>query len=260
MRSDSTPRGKGIALPATRAGAGQRACQCSGPLGGRDGAGARCPVPGARCPVPGARCPVQCRTVGIVPALCPEVWRRETGWRALPGARVIRSVDAAVAVRSMFSRAGDGQAVAMHLKDEELASVLSDSLGEHLLAAAYARIGTALSLARVLTPIGNYLIARPAARAAARKITQETDVPLDAAVVIGITAAALHLWRADPMLNQVGDHIGEVPLTRIAGIAVSAGRSWQPVTITLDGGERIELEGRGSVYSVANAFNEHRRQ
>jgi hypothetical protein len=148
----------------------------------------------------------------------------------------------------------------MHLKDDKLASALSDSLGEDLLAAAYARVSTALSLARLLTPLGNYLIARPAARATARKITEETEVPLDAAVVIGITATALHLWRADPMLNQVGEHIGEVPLARIADITVTAGRSWQPVTITMDGGERIELEGRGAVHAVANVFKEYRQQ
>lgn len=147
----------------------------------------------------------------------------------------------------------------MHLKDDQLTSALSSSLGEELLAAAYARISTAFSLARMLTPIGNYLIARPAARAAAHKITQETDVPLDAAVIIGITAAGLHLWRADPMLNQVGDHIGEVPLTRITSIVVTPGRSWQPMTITLEGGEHIQLEGRGAAHAVASAFNDQRR-
>jgi hypothetical protein len=148
----------------------------------------------------------------------------------------------------------------MHLKDDELTSALSSSLGEDLLAAAYARVSTALGLARELTPIGNYLIARPAARAAARKITKETEVPLDAAMVIGITATALHLWRADPMLNQVGDHIGEVLLSRIAAITVTAGRSWQPMTITMEGGEHIELEGRGAAHAVASTFNGYRRE
>jgi hypothetical protein len=148
----------------------------------------------------------------------------------------------------------------MHLKDDELTSALSGSLGEELLAAAYARVPTALSPARLLSPLGNYLIARPAARAAAHKVTEETDVPLDAAVVIGISATAVHLWRADPMLNQVGEHLGAVPLSRITGIAVSPGRSWQPMAITLDGGERIELEGRGAAHAVASAFGEHSRQ
>jgi hypothetical protein len=147
----------------------------------------------------------------------------------------------------------------MHIKDDELSSVLSRSLGEQVLAAAYARVSTSLGLARMLTPIGNYLIARPAARAAARKITEETSVPLDAAMVIGITDAGLHLWRADPMLNQVGDHIGEVDLKRVTSIVVSAGRTWQPMTITLDGGESIQLEGRGAAHNVANVFNEQRR-
>jgi hypothetical protein len=169
-------------------------------------------------------------------------------------------VDIEVTARPIFPRAVEGQAGAMHLKDDELTSALSGSLGEQLLAAAYARVNTSFGMARMLTPIGNYLIARPAARAAARKITEETDVPLDAAVVIGLTATGLHLWRADPMLDQVGDHIGEVPLARIASIVVSAGRSWQPMTITLAGGERIELQGRGAAHAVASAFNEQRRQ
>jgi hypothetical protein len=176
------------------------------------------------------------------------------------GEGVIRSADATVTDWPILSRFTGRQAVAMHLKDDQLTSALSSSLGEDLFAAAYARVSTALGPTRLLTPLGNYLIARPAARAAARKITEETDVPLDAAVVIGITATALHLWRADPMLNQVGDHIGWVPLSRIAGISVTAGRSWQPMTITMDGGETIQLEGRGAAHTVANAFREYQLQ
>jgi hypothetical protein len=115
-------------------------------------------------------------------------------------------------------------------------------------------------MARLMTPIGNYLIARPAARAAAHKITEETSVPMDAAVVIGITATALHLWRADPMRNQVGDHLGEVPLSRVKDIAVTPGRNWQPIVITLDGGERIEIEGRGAAHVVENVFRQYRNE
>lgn len=144
----------------------------------------------------------------------------------------------------------------MHIKDAELAAALSASLGEDVRAAAYARIPTALSFTRMLTPLGNYLIARPAARAAAHKITEATAVPLDAGVIIGITSGAIHLWRADPMLNQVGEHLGEVPLARITGIAVTAGRSWQPITMTLSGGELVELEGRGAAHAIASVFNE----
>lgn len=144
----------------------------------------------------------------------------------------------------------------MHIKDDDLVSVLSGSLGDELLAAAYARVNTALGLTRMLSPLGNYLIARPAARSAARKVTAETDVPLDAAVIVGITATALHMWRADPMLNRVGDHLGEVPLTRIKAIEVTPGRAWQPMVITLEGGERIELEGRGAAHVVASVFGQ----
>lgn len=164
----------------------------------------------------------------------------------------------AATVRPIPPRAEDREHEVMHLKDDELVASLSGSLGDDLLAAAYVRVETAVSLARLMTPLGNYLIARPAARAAAHKITEETSVPMDAAMVVGITTTALHLWRADPMLNQVGDHIGEVPLSRIKDITVSAGRSWQPMTITLDGGERIELQGRGAAHKVESAFRQYR--
>jgi len=38
-----------------------------------------------------------------------------------------------------------------------------------LLSATFARVPTAVSFTRLLTPLGNYFIARPAARAAAGK-------------------------------------------------------------------------------------------
>lgn len=144
----------------------------------------------------------------------------------------------------------------MHIQDSELTTTLSAQLGEKLAAAAYARLHTALSAARMLTPLGNYLVARPAARSAARKITDATDVPLDAAMVLGITADALHVWKADPMLNQVHDHLGSVPLSRIAAIKVESGRTWNDVKITLDDGNEITLEARGAVHAIANAYDQ----
>jgi hypothetical protein len=67
----------------------------------------------------------------------------------------------------------------MHLKDEELVTGLAaQEVGPGLLSATYARAPTAVGFTRMLTPLGNYLIARPAARAAAGKITEETDVPV----------------------------------------------------------------------------------
>jgi hypothetical protein len=110
----------------------------------------------------------------------------------------------------------------------------------------------------MLTPLGNYFIARPAARAAAGKITEETDVPLDAAVVLGLSADALHVWSADPMLNQVNEYLGHVPLERITAIEATPGRSWQKLTITMQGGHQIELEGRGASHQVAAAFGQLR--
>lgn len=145
-----------------------------------------------------------------------------------------------------------------HLKDDELVPALSAELGEELRAAAYARVDTVLGPARMLSPLGNYLIARPAARAAAHRITERTDVPLDAAMILGVTADALHVWRADPMLNRVGEHVGQVALDRITDLTVTPGRSWQQVTIVLVGGEKIEIEGRGAAHLLAAAYRESR--
>ena len=144
----------------------------------------------------------------------------------------------------------------MHLKDDELVSGLADSDGLNLLAAAYARVTTAVGFTRMLTPLGNYLIARPAARAAAHTITEETDVPLDAAVVLALSPDALHVWSADPMLDQVNDYLGQVPISRITAITVAPGRSWQKLSIDLDGGHQVELEARGPIYLLAEAFKQ----
>jgi hypothetical protein len=58
----------------------------------------------------------------------------------------------------------------MHVTDEELATRLSGQLdGESLSHAVYARVDTPVGFTRMLTPLGNYLIARPAARSARRR-------------------------------------------------------------------------------------------
>ena len=149
----------------------------------------------------------------------------------------------------------------MHITDEELATSLSKQLdGEPLSQAVYARVDTPVGFTRMLTPLGTYFIARPAARSAAKKVTAETDVPLDAAVVLGLSDTALQVWSADPMLNQVHDHLGYVPLERITAMHVTPGRKWQKLTITLDGGQAIELEARGASHALAAAFEQRPRQ
>ena len=148
----------------------------------------------------------------------------------------------------------------MHLKDDELVAALGDHADvPALLVATYARVATAVSLTRMLTPLGNYiiaLIARPAARVAAHHITAETDVPLDAAVVLGLSADTLHIWSADPMLDQVGEYLGLVPLERITAMQATPGRSWQALTITLDGGHEISLEARAATHALVAAYNQ----
>lgn len=143
----------------------------------------------------------------------------------------------------------------MHVEDKDLVAALSGQAESPLLqAAVYARIDTAVGFTRWLTPLGNYLIARPAAKAAAHRDTDRTDVPLDAAVVLGLSADELHVWSADPMLSQVRDHLGSVALGRIAGIRTETGKTWSPLTIGLDNEEEVTLEARGDVSGFVLAF------
>ncbi|WP_026910756.1 hypothetical protein [Patulibacter minatonensis] len=141
----------------------------------------------------------------------------------------------------------------MHVEDKDLTTELQDDAGEPLRAAVYARVSTVVSPARWLGPLGNYLIARPAARASAKATEEATDVPLDAAVVLGIAAETLHVWRADPMLSRVGDHLGTVPLARFSSITGETGKSWWPIVLTLEDGDTVELEARGDVRSFLDA-------
>lgn len=147
----------------------------------------------------------------------------------------------------------------MHIRDSELVEKLSEQLADDkLIAAVYARLTTSLSAARMLSPLGNYFIARPAARAKANKIASAADVPLDAAMILGITATELHVWAADPMMNLVHDHLGAIPLGRIASIAVEAGRTWQKVTLMLTDSVAIEMEARGAAHAIAESFADSR--
>jgi hypothetical protein len=148
----------------------------------------------------------------------------------------------------------------MHVPDKDLVSVLSQQAGAPPLAAAvYARVTSPASFTRRLGPLGNYLVARPAARAAAHRMSERTDIPLDAAVVLGLAPGALHVWSADPMVSHVHDHLGSVETTRIAGIRAEIGKSWWPLTITFVGDEPLELEARGDVPGFLAAFEEYKR-
>ncbi|GLY92333.1 hypothetical protein Airi02_102610 [Actinoallomurus iriomotensis] len=89
-------------------------------------------------------------------------------------------------------------------------------------------------------------------------VDEQTEIPLDAAVVFGVSDSALHVWAADPMLNRVGEHLGQIPLERIASIKVEGGKSWQPVTISMADGKSVELEGRGSIHAVAAEFDKRK--
>ncbi len=145
----------------------------------------------------------------------------------------------------------------MHVEDKDLVSTLSTQIeGAPLRSAVYARVDTPLGFTRWFTPIGNYLIARPAARAAAAHITEDTDIPLDAAVVLGLTGDTLHVWAADPMLSQVHDHLGAVPLRHIRSISAEIDKSWQPLTITIEDGQAFTLEARGDVHGFVAAYQE----
>jgi hypothetical protein len=149
--------------------------------------------------------------------------------------------------------------VHVHVKDKDLVTTLSQQAGGAALSAAvYARVGTAVSFTHWLGPLGNYLVARPAARAAAHRDQERTDMPLDAAVVLGLDPEALHVWAADPMLSQVHDHLGTVEVARITAISTEIAKSWWPLSITFTGGESLQLEARGDVRGFVAAFEQHR--
>jgi hypothetical protein len=141
----------------------------------------------------------------------------------------------------------------MHVQDKDLVTTLSTD-EEPLTAAVYARRDTPLGGARWLGPLGNYLVVRPAARVAAHKDSERTDVPLDAAVVLGLGKTHLHVWSADPMLSTVGDHLGAVELDRLASVQTDIAKSWAPLVLTFKDGEALELQGRGDVVGFARAF------
>jgi hypothetical protein len=148
----------------------------------------------------------------------------------------------------------------MHVADKDLVSVLSQPAGAPpLVAAVYARVSSPASFARRLGPLGNYLVARPAARVVAHRASERTAVPLDAAVVLGLAPAALHVWSADPMTSHVHDHLGSVETARIAGISAETGKSWWPLTITFPDGEPLELQARGDVSGFVAAFEDQQR-
>ena len=147
--------------------------------------------------------------------------------------------------------------MSMHVVDADLPATLSSELAEDgpVLAAVYARTPTAVGVARWLGPLGNYLVARPAARAKAHGIQDRTELPLDAAVVFALTRDDLHVWSADPMLSQVHDHLGSLPRARLLAVETEASKSWWPVTLRLDGGEEVSLEARGDVRAFVDAAN-----
>jgi hypothetical protein len=146
----------------------------------------------------------------------------------------------------------------MHVPDKDLVSVLSQQADTPPLAAAvYARFTSPAGFARRLGPLGNYLVARPAARTAAHRASARTDIPLDAAVVLGLAPGALHVWSADPMTSRVHDHLGSVDTGRIAAIRAETGKSWWPLTITFPDGEPLELQARGDVSGFVAAFEDH---
>jgi hypothetical protein len=139
----------------------------------------------------------------------------------------------------------------MHIQDKDLV----ERLGEQtpLVAAVYARVDTVVGLARWLGPLGNYLVARPAARAAAHRQTKRTNVPLDAAVVLGLSEDDLHVWSADPMLSQVHDHLGSIERSRLTAMRTEPAKSWAPLTFEVDR-EPLELQARGDVSGFVAAF------
>jgi hypothetical protein len=149
----------------------------------------------------------------------------------------------------------------MHVTDKDLVSTLAQQAeASQLVAAVYARVSTPAGFTRWLGPLGNYLVARPAARAAAHREEERTEMPLDAAVVLGLEPEVLHVWSADPMVSQVHDYLGSVEVTRIAVMSAEIGKSWWSLRITFVGDESLDLEARGGVSDFVAAFEKHQKQ
>ncbi len=143
----------------------------------------------------------------------------------------------------------------MHVKDKDLIETLSGLEGGPTIeAAAYARMNTAVGASRWLGPLGNYLVARPAARAKAHAATERTDLPLDAAVVLAVGGGELHVWSADPMLSQVHDHLGAVALSEIADASTEPSKNWWPLTLRFVDGDEVALQARGDVSGLTAAL------
>src|SRR3954469_16140647 len=143
----------------------------------------------------------------------------------------------------------------MHVADKDLTTALAEQ-ANGLTAAVYARFETALSPSRWLGPLGNYLIARPAARAAGLAAPEAARVAPGGAVVLGLTDAELHVWAADPMLSHVNDYLGSVPLERVAGVSAEVGKSWWPLKLELTDGESVEISARGDGRAFGGAFEQ----
>ncbi|MDI5964591.1 hypothetical protein POF50_016405 [Streptomyces sp. SL13] len=143
----------------------------------------------------------------------------------------------------------------MHVSEDELTSTLSEQLADGpLTSAVYARINASEGIARMMAPLGNLLIARPAATAKAHKITEETHVPMAAGMVLGLTATALHIWSADAALGHVNDHLGSVPREQISSLEAGTGGGWEPLTIRLADGHKIDIQARGTVQDFVKSF------
>ena len=56
------------------------------------------------------------------------------------------------------------------------------------------------------------------------------------------------------------EYLGQVPVGRIAAMTVTPGRSWQKLSIVLDGGHQVDLEARGASHALAAAFDQLERR
>jgi len=141
------------------------------------------------------------------------------------------------------------------ITDDVLTTTLSKSItGPPLQGAVFCRFRTAFTAANYLGPLGMYMISRPAAASKAAEVTKETGVPLDSAVVFGVSSEALFIWSADPMLSLVKSYLGSILRSKIATVTTTPGTSWQQICVELKDGGKIEVEARGGVHAFVSAF------
>jgi hypothetical protein len=87
----------------------------------------------------------------------------------------------------------------------------------------------------------------------AAKVTKDTGVPLDAAVVFGVKSEPLHMWSASPILGMIRTFLGAIPRIKVKAVTTKPGSIWQQLLVLL-GGRATAVEAGGGVHAYVSSF------